>query len=260
MFSFFNNKPVLDKGSRDWLVETFSWAMNNFDSQYFYEHSVLVLPNNQFFPGRVDSVQGMAGLMFDKVKSYAGLKHWPTKLEDQNQCSLLQLPDLHLDANTRGVDVVANTGEPTEQYFVVPYNPQQINNPEAMIATYSHILAHYIGQMSEESPPGDAELWPQATEVVAIYLGFGLMFANSAFMFRGGCGSCGNPAAARQASLTEQQSTYALAIFAVLKSIPDTQVTKYLKKHLRSFYRKAAKEIRHDTALQNQLSPLKRLA
>ncbi len=45
------------------------------------------------------------------------------------------------------------------------------------------------------------------------------MFANSAFTFRGSCGSCYNPNATRDTYLSEQEATYALAIFAVLKGI-----------------------------------------
>jgi hypothetical protein len=73
--------------------------------------------------------------------------------------------------------------------------------------------------------------------------GFGLMFANSAFTFRGGCGSCYNPQAKWDAYLSEQESTYTLAIFAVLKAIPHSTVTGHLKRHLRGFYKQAVKEI-----------------
>ena len=100
-----------------------------------------------------------------------------------------------------------------------------------------------MGQMAETPPPGGVQYWPQATELLAVYLGFGLMFANSAFTFRGGCGSCYNPAANRDAYLSEQEATYALAIFAVLKGISNSTVTRHLKSHLRGFYKKAAKEV-----------------
>ena len=79
------------------------------------------------------------------------------------------------------------------------------------------------------------------------------MFANSAFTFRGGCGSCYNPNAKRDAYLTEFQSVYALAIFSVLKSIPNATVTAHLKGHLKGFYRKAVKEI---TQSQQSLAQL----
>ena len=79
--------------------------------------------------------------------------------------------------------------------------------------------------------------------MVAIFLGFGLMFANSAYTFRGGCGSCYNASANRDAYLTEQQSVYALALFSVLKELPTNTVSANLKKHLRGYFKKAVKEI-----------------
>jgi hypothetical protein len=89
---------------------------------------------------------------------------------------------------------------------------------------------------------------------LATYTGFGIMFANSAFTFRGGCGSCYNPEANRDAYLSEREATYALAIFTVLKGIPLSAVTKHLKGHLRGVFRKAIKEI---NARQNDLQSLR---
>ena len=143
----------------------------------------------------------------------------------------------------RDPDGVADESVADERRLLIPYNPQQINNPEGMIATFTHTLAHYMGQMTRTPPPGGVEYWPHVTELLAVYLGFGLMFANSAFTFRGGCGSCYNPNTNRDAYLSEQEATYALAIFAVLKGIPNSSVTGHLKSHLRGFYRKAVKEI-----------------
>ena len=57
------------------------------------------------------------------------------------------------------------------------------------------------------------------------------------------CGSCGGPRAQRRSYLTEAQSTYALAIFCALKGIFNAQVLRHLKKSLRPFYRKCAREV-----------------
>ena len=89
--------------------------------------------------------------------------------------------------------------------------------------------------------------------MLAVYLGFGLMFANSAFTFRGGCGSCYNPNANRDAYLSEQEATYALAIFCVLKEIPNSMVTGHLKSHLRGFFKRAVKEISQEGETLSQL-------
>lgn len=243
MFGLFQNKPLLEESSSQWLFDVFAWSLENFDADYFFNHTVLVLPSNQFFPGRVDSELGMANLIFDKVKSYAGISHWPTQVVDFTHCALPDNPQVEIRGMLRSPDEVADETVAEGHRLPIPYNPQQINNPEGLIASFAHTMAHYLGQMAKQPPPGGEEYWPHVTEALAIYLGFGLMFANSAYTFRGGCGSCYNADANRDAYLTEQQSVYGLAIFAVLKGIPNSVVTSNMKGHLRAFYKKAVREI-----------------
>ncbi|MET0117000.1 MAG: hypothetical protein ABW090_06225 [Sedimenticola sp.] len=247
MLGLFNKSPLLEAEASQWLFDAFAWSLDNFQAEFFYHQTQLVLPNNDFFPGRVDSVHGMASLIFERVKEYAGVSHWPTLLADQGQCALIEPPRVQIKGALRGPQGIADETVDEAHRLLIPYNPQQINNPEGMIATYAHILAHHLAQMAKEPPPGGAEYWPHATELLAIYLGFGVMFANSAFTFRGGCGSCYNPNANRDAYLSEIESTYALAIFSVLKGIPGSTVTGHLKKHLRGIYKKATREIRERT-------------
>lgn len=247
MFGLFENRTLLEESSAKWLFDAFAWSLDNFDATLFYNYTVLVLPTNQFFPGRIESVHSMASLIFDQVKRYAGTSHWPTRLADQNSCSLLNTPQIEIKGALRDPNGVADDTITDDRRLLIPYNPQQIQNPEGAIATFSHILAHYMGQMAKAPPPGGVEYWPHVTELLAVYLGFGLMFANSAFTFRGGCGNCYNPHANRDAYLSEREATYALAIFSVLKDVPNSSVTSYLKRHLRGFYKKAVKEINQRT-------------
>ena len=196
LFSLFRNKPLLDEATVSWLFDCYAWALTQFDARVFREESVLVLPNDQFFPGRVDSVEGMAGLIFDKVKAYAGVAHWPTRLVDGRQCTTQPQAQLMIAGALRGSGGVMPETVEDSKRLVVPYDPALINNPEAMIASFAHQLAHYLATLAEAPPPGGEQNWTHATEVLAVFLGFGLMFANSAFNVRiQRCGSCGAPPA-----------------------------------------------------------------
>lgn len=257
MLSLFDNKNLLEEHSVQWLFDAFGWSLKNFDAQLFFDTTVLVLPTNDFFPGRVQSVEGMANLIFNQVKHYAGLSHWPTRIADQSVCSLLNAPEVEIRGALRNPNGVADESIAEDQRLLIPYNPQQINNPEGMIATFAHILAHYMARMAKTPPPGGVEYWPHVTELLAVFMGFGLMFANSAFTFKGGCGSCYNPNANRDAYLSEREATYAMAIFSVLKDIPNSVVTGYLKSHLRSFYKKAVKDINRRSADLSKLARLR---
>jgi hypothetical protein len=257
MFGLFAKpKPLLEAEAVQWLWDAFGWSLRNFDAELFFRDTVLVLPDNTHFPGRADSLEEMADLIFTQVKHYAGVSHWPTRLTLPDSCSIVESPRIEVKGALRGPAGVADASIPDTRRLLIPYNPQQLNNPEGMIASFAHVLAHYLAQMAQQPPPGGAAYWPHVTELLAIYLGFGLMFANSAFTFRGGCGSCYNPHANRDAYLSEQESTYALAIFAVLKAIPNAEVSGHLKRHLRGFYKQAVKAVSHRTEELRQLRQL----
>jgi hypothetical protein len=247
----FRREPLLDAESVQWLIDTYGWALRNFDAAVFRDHSVLVQPNDRFFPGRVDSVEGMASLICERVKGYAGIAHWPTRLLDGRQCQLEDNPRLRLPGPLRsGTAVVAEQVAEAERLPVL-YDPALINNPEAMIASFAHTFAHYLGALATEPPPGGEENWPHITEVLATFLGFGLPLANSAFNVRiPRCGSCAPAPVDRQSFLSQHDMTYALAIFCTLKGIPDREVLPHLKGSLRGFYRRARKEVEQNAELR----------
>ena len=243
VFGFFDKQPVIDPSSSEWIFKAYGWAMQNFDADLFYSQTVLVRPTNEFFPGTVNSVHDMAESIFERVKGYVGISHWPTLVQDQSACQLIESQQVQIQGALRGPAGITNESVKDSQRLVIPYNPQQIDNPEGMIATYAHIVSHHMGRMAKIPPPGGVDNWPQATELLAVFFGFGLMFANSAYNFRGGCSSCYNPYAQRDAYLSETEATYALALFCCLKDVPNSDVTPHLKRHLRGTYRKSVKEI-----------------
>ncbi|MEN8213934.1 MAG: hypothetical protein ABFR19_06190 [Pseudomonadota bacterium] len=244
MFGLLQKRQLLDDDSVQWLFASFAWALRNFDAGVFYNETILVIPSNEFFPGRENSVHGMADLIFEQVKSYAGMQHWPTLLLDHNSC-LIEPPRVEISGALRGAKGVIRKSVDDANRLPITYNPDQVLNPEALIATYSHQLAYQLGLLAKEPPPGGEQNLPHVTEVLAVFMGFGLMFANSAFTFQtGGCGSCKRPGADRSSYLSQYDTTYALALFSVLKEIPNREVLAHLKKSLRPFYKKAVREIR----------------
>jgi len=254
MFNLFNKQELLTEDTLEWLFEHFSWALRNFDRNVFFNDTILVIPSNKYFPGTVNSVEGMASLIFEQVKNYANMKHWPCRLVDQSKVhEPVQQAKVLINGTIRGAGGIEPDAVAEDHKLLIAYNPQQINNPEAMIASYAHTLAHYLGSMAQEPPPDKEDLWPQTTELLAVFMGFGTMFANSASVFRGSCARCHNPFAERTSFLSEDEITYALALFCVLKEIPNKEVVPHLKKHLRSIYKRAAKELSQKTTELNTL-------
>jgi len=233
-------RPLLEETYANWMFDIYAWALRNFDPVMFREETLLVTPSNQHFPGRASSPDEMANLIFDRVVAYAGMEHWPLKLMPPDSCVLQPAAEVRVATGVRGARAMAV--EPSPASLTVSYEPGYLNNPEAIIAMFAHTLAHYLGKSATEPPPGGGESWPQTTEILAVFLGFGLMFANTALVLpRGGC--CGGPVVRRQAYVTQHDITYALAIFSTLKGLPQKQVLQHLKKSLRGHFKRASREI-----------------
>ena len=246
-------KACLDEDSTLWLFDTFAWALRNLDARVFYAETILVTPSDQHFPGTVTSADGMANLIFNQVKEHAGVRHWPTDLKSIAEGRPVKSPKIEIEGALRGSKGIMPAGEVVHR-LPVRYDPHQLRNPEVLIADYAHLLAHYLGSMSKEAPPGGVENWPHITEVVAVFMGFGLMMANSANTAKvRSCGSCSGPAVERSNALSQYDITYALAIFCCLKEIPSKEVLVYLKKTLRPFYKKAAREVVRKTEELNRI-------
>jgi hypothetical protein len=245
VLGFLGKQYLVDAEAAGWLFDAFAWSLRHFGAEVFYRETRLVVPSNEYFPGREDSLDGMARLIFEHVVGYAGMRHWPLRLADQAVCSIPPAAPIEIRGALRGSNGNAPPSLDDACRLTVVYDPNLVRDPEALIASYAHALAHYLAQTAKETPPGGASYWPQATEVLAVFMGFGLMFANSAFNLQvRSCGSCGGPPVQRRSFLTQYESTYALAIFSVLKDVRNRDVLPHLKRSLRPFYRKCVKEIR----------------
>ena len=244
LFGLLKDKELLDEDSIQWLFETYGWALNNFGSDIFLNETTVVLPTNEYFPGNSNNAHDMAQIIFDQVKKYAGLTHWPCKLLDQSSYSIETTPKLIIEGAVRGSKGITPDSVADEHKLLITYHPDQVKNPEALIASYAHTLSHYLGTMAQQPSPGGEEFWPQTTELLAVFMGFGLIFSNSAYTFKGNtCGSCAGSAPNRSGYLSQFEMTYAFAIFCTLKNIPNKDVLPHLKKSLRSFFKKSVIDI-----------------
>lgn len=244
---FLSSKPPIDEESIHWIFDVFAWALRNLNAEFFQQDTILVTPSNEHFPGRASSAEEMARLMFDRTRGYAGMSDWPISLAQPQAGSLsLELPLSHT-----GSGRLPPAGFSP---FAVGYDPAMINNPEAMISGFAQLLAHHLGRQVSEPVPGGMENWPHITELLGVFLGFGVLFANTAYKApRGGCGggSCGPIGAERQVALSQYHINYALALFCELKNIPTKQVLPSMKSSLRGHFKQCRKELaKRSDALQ----------
>ena len=249
MFGWLQRKPLLEEETVNWLFDVYEWALRHFDATIFQQHTRLVAPTDEFFPGRADSPQAMAELIFGHVRHYAAMDHWPCRVVANSHCPVPTR--VIISGAIRRIDGKEDPEIGEEGRLLLQYEPDMVRNPEAMIASFAHTLAHHLASLAPEPPPGGEQNWPHTTEVLAIFLGFGLMLANSALNVRiRRCGSCAPPPPDRQSWLSQYDTTYALAIFCALKGIPAGRVTANLKPALRGWFRCALKEASHHPRLQ----------
>lgn len=244
MWHWFSRAAVSSE-TADWLVECFSWAMQNFDVERFRQKTPLVLPNNDFFPKQVQSPHEMAEYVLGRVVSYGGIESWPWKVVEPQHFHHISPPLLGLNPAVRGEGETPISfpvaGEPAE--LIVTYSPDQVTKPQDLVASMAHAAAQHMLWQSQLTPPGGQAFFLQAAEVLATFMGFGVMVTNSAYAFRGSCAKCYNPRANRQSSLSESECLYALALFCDLQRLPRREVAKHLKSYLRPALKSAYKQI-----------------
>lgn len=268
--NFFKAKPVVDEEAREWIFDTFAWCIANLDGDFFQNNSELILPNNSFYPGSSSSVEEMAATIFANTVKYTGMTSWPIKLVSADSFTPKPMPQLSFESRLRGESAninskvsahgSANISYKVEGEEVVPsipatltidiaFHPSQLNQPQDLIAYLVQSLAGIlVNQNSVISPvapsaPGGKDVLAQTIDLVACFMGFGVIFANTAYQFKGGCGSCNNRNLNRQSALPELETVYALALFSVMKGCNIKPIKKELKSHLYKPFRQAHKEI-----------------
>jgi len=247
----FSPKEIIDENTQNWIFDTFAWAIENFEINVLKNDSRLILPTNEFYPGKVSSIDEMAQAMFINTKNYAGMQKWPIQLSSATPESNTAIEDLSLGPIIRGdhAEVAISNGN---EALILGFTPNQVNQPQDLIAAISQTLASILVISNKVMPPGGKEYLPQATDLVACFMGFGVIFANTAYQFKGGCGACNNASLNRQASLTEPETLYALALFCVLKKESMKNVKYHLKSHLKKDFVNAYKSIEQSLSSTTQ--------
>jgi len=272
MFStFFKTKPVIDEESKTWIFDTFAWCIEQLDNDFFQHNSELILPNNSFYPGSSSSVEEMAANIFSNTSKYTGMTSWPLRLVSTDSFSPKPMPQLSFETSLRGENAIITTKESAQESNEISYKVEgealeastptidiafhssQLNQPQDLIAYLVQIQAGILvtqhsalasgTNVSGASAPGGKDVLAQTIDLVACFMGFGVIFANTAYQFKGGCGSCNNRNLNRQAALPELETVYALALFSVLKGIDIKPIKKELKSHLYKPFKQAHKEI-----------------
>lgn len=243
MFGLFRSKPVLDENSTEWLFHAYAWALGNFGSKIFHQDTILVTPTNRHFPDKsFDTQEEKISAAFGRVRDYAGMQGWPCELTALTPDMEPPPPPNISSVTPRGPQGTVLIHEDS-QSIPIAFDPGLVRKPLVLIAAFAQQLAYHLSRAIKEDIPGGEDLRGPASDLLAVFMGFGLFLANSAMtVCRGGCSGCAP--VQKLGYLTEAEFVYALAIFCILKDIQNTEVEPHLKNTLQPYFRKAIKEIK----------------
>jgi hypothetical protein len=212
----------------DWSFETWNWLLAHFGGFERLQRRQLVLPTPDFFDVRADTApREIARRIFDQVREHAGMSDWSCRLAEHENWDPLR--DSRLPSGARqGPRGAAGTFRAGRE-VVITYDPEQTRDPLSLVATFAHELSHYLLHSVDELPPGGPELEEPATDLTAVFLGFGVFLANAAFHFEQFIdGTTVGWSASRQGYLDEHQLAYQVAVFAHLREIPLREFRRHL--------------------------------
>ena len=248
MLNFFKTPHVVEASTADNIFESFDWVLDNFDASTFIHHTQLVLPNSTFFPDRANNELDMAKAICQRILEYSGLTHWPFKMVPWDQFHQNSPPLLELDCSARpyipGANTVKEIAANSSEQLLLSYSSAMMKKPMDLVASMSNLVAQHYLLQSRQTPPAGPESFNETAEIISIFMGFGVLVANSAYTFRGSCASCYDARANRSAALSENEAVFALALFTLLKEIPASHATAELKPYLRGTFKKAIKQIK----------------
>ena len=250
MWKLFKAKTLLSKSDSDFQFDTFEWLLKYFGGSHFYDDIQLVLPTDKFFPAEIRSPHDAAEFTFQRVKDYSGLTDWPVILEEQDaDPNLLVAPTIAIQNND--ISPAGTFRIDKNEKVRITYNPDIVSDPVKMVSVFSHELAHYLTATSPEPPPGGWENWEFATDTCAIFLGFGIFQANSAFGFQ----QYSTPDSIGWSTsgvgyLSQRERCFALAVFLKLKGINPEVAYPYCDRNVKSYLKFAFKELESDDRVE----------
>lgn len=243
MFDF-STKPIISQDKFDWQIAVYRWLLRNYGTKFRDGTYALVKPDREHFPDKCQSERDVFEKTFQRVKKYAGMEFWPCDLVPQDQDQDPSMGEALLLKNTES----GPAGTFRYHYSgkgIVTYNPSLISEPQSIVSTYAHELGHYLTANCKEAPPGGWDYWEPATDMTAVFMGFGIFMANASFIFKQFT-SAGNQGWSTQTLgyLSTRELINALAIFIELMAIDSREALPFLKPGLKRDFKKSLKYIK----------------
>jgi len=252
MFGLFRKGPLLDAELTQWQSDCFEWLLQHTGGPEAFKQRRLILPTPQFFPHDGSQGHAFAEMIFHQVKVHAGMADWPCTLQCQQDDPN---PKVSPHAFIKGApSSPAGTFRKLEDgSALITYHPRQLRDPMSIVATFALELAHYRTAGYPEPPPGGWEVWEPATDIAAVFLGFGVFLANSRFHFaqysQGDVGWQWR----QQGYISEVEVLHMHAIVSILLNADLQQSLPHLKPALRGVFKRVYKDVAGESGALQRL-------
>ena len=236
-----STKPPVDADEFDWLLACTAWLVPIVGGRERMQAQRLILPDD--FPDPTKRGHDRAIELFEQVRDFAGMRDWPCELvQGEAERDTRVATGYALKHETRGPPL--GTFAQSGNGITISYNPSQLHQPQNLVATFAHELAHYLLHGQPALPPGGEALEEHATDLAAVMLGFGSFMANGARSFRQFQDFGEQGWELRSAGyLSELALVTGLALFVRLAATPPDAAAGALKDYLRKPFRTALKAI-----------------
>ena len=211
-------KTFLDESRRAWQFEAFAWMLRNCGGYPKFLETTLILPTEEHFPDRGLKGQAAVAALFRRARDHAGMADWPCTVEPERD---------------EPRDVAA--GDSGIRVFTYKRGSLE---PISLLAGFGCDLARFLVETFDEAAPGGEPARAPALDLAAVFMGFGVFLANSAV---------------RQAryQLSEGELAHALAMFCLLRDLPEEEIEPHLNPHVRKHVRLAARDLaQHELRFQ----------
>jgi hypothetical protein len=229
----------------EWIIAVFAWLLAENGGFAAFEGTEMVLPTDAFYPvARSLAGHDLALQLFEQTRRLAGMADWP--------CDLVPHADAPSARELLGSVPHGATGSHGalgtfraamrggKVRGVMTYSPGSLADPAGFIATMAHELGHYLMAGAASDPPGGAEAEEPATDLAAIFLGFGIFTANSAFSFRQfQDGNTQGWERQTRGYLDQRSLAYGLALFCRLLEIDPRIARSHLEANPRGYLKHA---------------------
>ena len=255
----FSPKCPLDEDEWEWLLAGIKWLEEEFPlNGQKVAAGPMILPLAEDFRALREPSPEYASDIFDRVKQLADMAEWPTEIRMQEAESGHSFASPVFAGEYRWSDALGtfSLGEDEQgsAIAIITYHPHQLSDPAGFVATMAHELGHYLMSTATRCPPGGWELHELATDLTAVWMGFGIFLSNSSKNFSA---FSNHDQSGWQSSmvgyLNERTLLTAMAICASIRSEDVLKSLPYLKPYLAKDLHRIAKYVQQSDVFE-QLS------